>query len=47
MFVPHLGKYDRNYTDDFLIKEWQINDEDWKYIDSRITLISDDQKSIS
>lgn len=35
-FVPDLGKYDRIYTDEFLIKEWGITKEEWAYIDSRI-----------
>jgi site-specific DNA-methyltransferase (adenine-specific) len=43
MFVPHLGKYDRKYTDEFLVTEWGINKSDWDYIDSRITKVIDDK----
>lgn len=35
-FVPHLGTYDFKYTDDILRKKWNITDEEWLYIDSRI-----------
>lgn len=35
-FVPDLGRYDRMYTDEYLCKEWGINDEEWTYINSRI-----------
>ncbi len=35
-FVPDLGTYDRIYSDEYLIKEWGISSEEWKYIDSRI-----------
>ena len=35
-FVPDLGKYDRIYTDKYLCEKWNITDDEWKYIDSRI-----------
>lgn len=35
-FVPALEKYDTRYTDELLCKRWNITDEEWKYIDSRI-----------
>ncbi len=35
-FVPDLGKYDMIYTDEYLCKKWNITDEEWKYIDSKI-----------
>lgn len=35
-FVPDLGKYDRLYTDEYLIKEWGITSDEWEYINSRI-----------
>ena len=36
IFVPDIGKYDINYTDEILMKRWKITDEEWEYIDSRI-----------
>ena len=35
-FVPDLGKYDRIYTDKYLCEKWNITEDEWKYIDSRI-----------
>ena len=35
-FVPDLEKYDRIYTDKYLCEKWNITDDEWKYIDSRI-----------
>ena len=35
-FIPDFGKYSGVYTDKELIKLWNITDEEWKYIDSRI-----------
>lgn len=39
-FVPHLGHYEGIYTDEQLRKMWDISDEQWQYIDSRITDVS-------
>ena len=36
MFVPDMGNYNIIYTDDYLREHWNIEDEEWKYIDSRI-----------
>lgn len=36
LFVPHLEKYDRKYTDEYLCKRWGITDDEFKYICSRI-----------
>ena len=36
IFVPDLGHYNQHYTDEFLRKRWDITDEEWRYIDSRI-----------
>ena len=36
-FVPDLGKYEGEYTDKELKELWSITDEEWDYIDSRIT----------
>lgn len=38
-FVPHLGKYVGNYTDEILVKRWGITNKEWDYIDSRIKAI--------
>lgn len=35
-FVPDLGKYEGEYTDDKLRQLWDINKEEWELIDSRI-----------
>lgn len=35
-FVPDLGNYDRQYTDDYLRKLWDITDEEWTLIKSKI-----------
>lgn len=36
IFVPDLGKYEGEYTDEMLVKRWGITEEEWGYIDSRI-----------
>lgn len=36
MFVPDMGNYHMVYTDDYLREHWNIKDEEWQYIDSRI-----------
>lgn len=36
-FVPDLGKYIGKYTDKILCEKWNITEEEWNYIDSRIT----------
>jgi site-specific DNA-methyltransferase (adenine-specific) len=38
-FIPDLGKYDREYTDEYLRKFWDITNDEWEYIDSRISSI--------
>ena len=35
-FVPDLGKYNMNYTDEYLREIWGITDDEWAYIDARI-----------
>lgn len=35
-FVPDLGNYDRQYTDDYLRKLWDITEEEWTLIKSKI-----------
>ena len=36
-FVPDLGHYKGAYTDEKLCKLWNITNEEWSYIDSRIS----------
>lgn len=38
-FIPHLGKYEGTYTDKILRQMWNITDEEWAFIDSRIATI--------
>jgi site-specific DNA-methyltransferase (adenine-specific) len=37
-FVPDLGVYRKEFTDDILIDMWGITKEEWSYIDSRISV---------
>lgn len=36
-FVPDLGKYEGEYTDTILKKRWGITDEEWNFIDLKIS----------
>ena len=36
VFIPHLEKYNENFTDDILRERWNITDGEWDFIDSRI-----------
>ena len=36
MFVPDIGDYHITYSDEYLRQRWNITDEEWDYIDSRI-----------
>lgn len=38
-FIPDLIKYEGVYTDEILRKKWNITDEEWEYIDSRIKAV--------
>lgn len=38
-FVPDLGEYKGEYTDEMLCEMWNITDSEWEYIDSKITAI--------
>lgn len=42
-FIPDLGTYKGTYTDDMLREMWNITDEEWEYIQSRITDIGQDR----
>lgn len=35
-FIPDLGKYEGLYTDELLCKRWEITNDEWKFIDSKI-----------
>lgn len=35
-FIPHLGRYTEEYTDDKLMKAWSLTDEEMDYIKERI-----------
>ena len=39
-FVPDLGNYQGEYTDNQLCEMWDISSEEWEYIDSRISTIN-------
>jgi site-specific DNA-methyltransferase (adenine-specific) len=36
MFIPNLEHYDIEYSDDILRKKWNISDDEWDFIDSKI-----------
>ena len=36
-FVPDLGKYEGEYTDLMLVKKWGLTNEEWQFIDSKIS----------
>lgn len=38
-FVPSLERYEGEYTDSYLCKLWNISEEEWQYIDSRIKAV--------
>lgn len=35
-FIPDLGKYEEEFTDQILIERWGISNEEWEFIDSKI-----------
>jgi len=39
-FIPDLEKYEGTYTDKQLCKLWNITDDEWNYIDSRVRNIN-------
>lgn len=41
-FVPDLGTYKGRYTDEMLCQKWGITEEEWRYIDSKISAIGGD-----
>jgi len=42
-FIPDLGKYEGIYTDKILVKRWGITDDEWKFIDSKIKNIGENE----
>lgn len=44
-FIPHLDKYDREFTDEILRERWNIDDEEWAFIDSKIKAIESTNKT--
>lgn len=40
-FVPDLGIYNGEYTDEMLCKRWGITNEEWDFIDSKIKSVND------
>jgi site-specific DNA-methyltransferase (adenine-specific) len=36
IFIPNLEKYNQDFTDEILRKRWDITDEEWDFIDSKI-----------
>ncbi len=37
--VPDIGDYQREFTDDFLRDRWNISDNEWNFIDSKIKTV--------
>jgi site-specific DNA-methyltransferase (adenine-specific) len=35
-FIPNLGKYEGEYTDEMLMKRWNISTDEWAFIDAKI-----------
>jgi site-specific DNA-methyltransferase (adenine-specific) len=44
-FIPDLGKYEGEYTDELLAKRWGITSDEWVLIDSKIKNIGITEKS--
>ena len=36
VFIPHLEKYTETFTDEKLKKRWNITEDEWQFIDSKI-----------
>ena len=39
VFIPDMEKYDIEFTDDILRERWNITDEEWSFIDSKIKAV--------
>ena len=44
VFVPDLGNYNGEFTDNILRKRWEIDDDEWRFIDSKIRDIEADDE---
>lgn len=42
-FIPCLGKYEGEFTDKMLIRRWDITDDEWSFIDSKIKNIGENE----
>lgn len=42
-FIPDLGKYIGQYTDEQLCNMWNITQDEWALIDSKISAIGGDE----
>ena len=42
-FIPDLGKYEGEYNDEILRQRWEITDEEWNFIDSKIRNIGENE----
>lgn len=42
-FIPHLGSYAGVYTDEMLCRMWGITQEEWQFIDSKISAIGGEE----
>ena len=40
-FVPDLGIYKGQYSDEILREKWGISDDEWEFIDSKISTITE------
>jgi len=43
IFIPALDKYEGQYTDGILCNQWGINEDEWRYIDSKIKDITNNE----
>lgn len=43
MFIPHLENYDIEFSDEILRKRWNISDNEWNFIDSKIKNIGENE----
>lgn len=42
-FIPDLGHYEGTYDDQMLCEKWNITDDEWEMIDSRISAVGGDK----
>ena len=46
-FIPELGKYEGSYTDEMLMKRWDITKEEFEFIESRIRDVGEGNGSVN